>query len=133
MTSTTVTTTATTYPSPLPTLGLALDPRLQQGYGETEPRIIDSGGDPTGIVTGIVWRSWGAPQATGVGTSEYVAPGQLVVEGHDATATVVAFNLGSCGGHSSYQAVEWYFPEYGESFSPHDYINPCTGQHVGDF
>jgi len=57
------------------------------------------------------------------GTPEYVAPGQIVADGHDATATVIAFTLGTREGHSGYQAVEWYFSEYGQSFGPNNYIN----------
>jgi hypothetical protein len=46
-------------------------------------------------------------------------------------AQIVAFHLGSCRGRSSYNAVEWFFPKYGESFNPRRYINACTGQYVG--
>ncbi|MGA7420398.1 MAG: hypothetical protein WBW80_20560 [Acidimicrobiales bacterium] len=43
--------------------------------------------------------------------------------------TVVAFDPGYCGGTYLYQAVEWYFPEEGQSFNPDNGdFNGCTGQ-----
>jgi hypothetical protein len=31
-----------------------------------------------------------------------------------------------------YQAVEWYFPEYGQNFDPRGYIDICAGRYVDD-
>lgn len=42
-------------------------------------------------------------------------------------ATVVAFNLGLCGGKLMYRAVEWYFPQHEQAFNPSQYENICTG------
>jgi hypothetical protein len=104
---------------------------MQQGYGQVEPKEINNGGDPTGIVTGITWQSWGGSQATGMGTSTYVAPNAITADGQEETATVVAFDLGTCKGQPAYQAVEWYFPQDGQSFSASTYYNDCTGTYVG--
>jgi len=93
--------------------------------------MISNGGDPTGVVTGIVWQSWGGTQAVGHGVSDYVSGSQSVAAGTQASATVVAFNLGMCGGRLEYQGIEWYFPEYGATFNPNVYINICTGDYVG--
>jgi hypothetical protein len=77
-----------------------------------------------------VWSSWGGTQATAAGTAEYVGPNQSVAQGTEQTATVVAFNLGTCDGKLMYQAVEWYFPQHGQAFNPAMYENVCTGSYV---
>jgi hypothetical protein len=87
--------------------------------------------DPTGLVRGITWSSWGGDTATGTGTSDYVGPNQFVATGTQEPVTIVAFNLGSCDGKLMYQAVEWYFPQHGQTFNPSQYENICTGTYVG--
>jgi len=58
-----------------------------------------------------------------------VAPNQITAEGHRAAAVIVAFKLGSCHGRRPYNAVQWYFPEYGEHFNPHETgYRICTGK-----
>ena len=116
----------------VPTLGRAAGDFAQgsRGFGAVRPTEIYNGGDPTGLVTHIVWKSWGAAQATGSGTSDYVGPDQDVASGSQESATVVAFDLGSCAGTLMYQAVEWYFPRHGQSFDPSTYENICTGTYV---
>jgi len=100
------------------------------GFGLVRPARIFNGGDPTGLVTGITWGSWGGASATGTGTSEYEAPGQSVAAGREEPAKVVAFDLGTCDGKLMYQAVEWYFPQHGQSFRPGQYENVCAGRYV---
>ncbi len=123
----------TTRPSAVgvrPTLGLAgaFGP-AGTGFGRVKPTEVSLGGDPTGTITGITWRSWGGSQATGTGTSTYVGPGQTVAQGTPETATVVAFDLGTCMSAPAYQQVTWYFPQHGQT--PADNggspINACTG------
>ncbi len=106
--------------------------RSQRGYGTVQPSAIDNGGDPTGIVEGVRWQSWGEDRAFGVGTSSYEPPGKMVADSIPEQATVVAFDLGSCNGVRSYNAVTWYFPQHGEKFDPRVYRNTCTGVYVGD-
>ena len=101
-----------------------------QGFGQVKPSEIFNGGDPTGLVTHVVWRSWGGAQAVATGTSDYVGPGQTVAGGKQESATVVAFNLGTCDGKLMYQAVEWYFPQHGQAFDAGRYENICTGSYV---
>jgi hypothetical protein len=123
---------ASASPAGVPTLGqLAGVFAHGTGFGQVKPSEIFNGGDPTGLVTGVVWTSWGGTQATATGTSEYVAPGQSNAQGSQEQATVVAFDLGMCGGKFMYQAVEWYFPQHGQAFSPSSYENICTGTYVG--
>jgi hypothetical protein len=114
-----------------PRLGRSSSPS-QRGYGRVRPSTIFNGGDPTGFVGHIHWRGWGTSTATGTGEAEYVWPGTCVAcNGDSSGASVVAFHLGTCHGHRSYNAVEWFFPEYGQRFNAHRYIDTCTGAFVG--
>ncbi len=112
----------------LPTLGVPWG-SYQKGYGTVKPTVIDNGGDGTGVVSNITWQSWGGPTATGQGTALYVPPNKAFAEGTEEPATVVASNLGTCQGHASYNALDWYFPQHGDSFKP--YLNDCTGKFSG--
>jgi hypothetical protein len=125
------TTTSTTQaPGSEPVLGrpAGIYATAGQGFGKVRPTEVSNGGDPTGTVTGITWSSWGGTQATGSGTSEYVAPNQSTANGTEETATIVAFDRGTCAGQDMYQAVEWYFPSQGQSFNPNQFEDVCTGQ-----
>jgi hypothetical protein len=100
------------------------------GFGQVKPSRIFNGGDPTGLVSSIVWKSWGGASAVGTGTSDYVGSGQTVATGSQEPATVVAFNLGTCDGKLMYRAVEWYFPQHGQAFNASQYENICAGSYV---
>ena len=116
----------------VPVLGrLAGDFVHGQGFGQARPATVFNGGDPTGLVTGITWSSWGGSTATGTGTSDYVGPNQTVAGGTQEPVTIVAFDLGRCDGTLMYQAVEWYFPQHGQTFTPGQYENICTGTYAG--
>jgi hypothetical protein len=101
------------------------------GWGEIKPSTIFNGGDPTGLVSHITWDSWGGPRAVGTGMSDYVGPGQSVATGTQEPVTVVAFDVGPCGGVVMYRAVEWYFPDQRQKFSQKVYENVCAGTYVG--
>ena len=119
---------APTQQAAVPTLGTsAWAPPDAKGYGTVKPATIFNGGDPSGLVNGVIWSGWGSTKATGSGTAEYIAPGQSDASGTQAAATVVAFDLGTCNGKLMYQEIEWYFPEDGQSFNSNSYINICTG------
>jgi hypothetical protein len=110
----------------VPTLG-ANWPTNGGGFGEVEPSNVYNGGDGTSAVTGITWKSWGGPQAVGDGMSEYIPPNAAsAADGSQQSVTIVAFNLGNCGGVPAYTSVEWYFPEYGGSFIPDQGESICT-------
>lgn len=96
----------------------------QEGYQAVEPEQIVNGGSPTGVVKDITWQNWGAERATGTGIGW--VEGETVAGGHEETMTVVAFDLGTCGGRRAYRAVQW-FPAP-ESFDPSHYIGACDGQ-----
>jgi hypothetical protein len=117
-------------PGPSPTLGTASAWGASAiGFGHVKPAEISLGGDPTGVLTGISWQSWGGDTATGTGTGTYVAPGQVTAQGVQAMATVVASDLGTCGGGAAYQEVKWYFPGKGETLATgaNTTINACSG------
>lgn len=127
------TTTTSAGAGSAPTLGIAaawarVGPSVA-GFGQVRPSQISLGGDPTGVLSGIIWQSWGGTTATGMGTSTYVAPGQTVAQGSQQSATVVASDLGTCAGMPAYQQVKWYFPEQGETLSTgaNTTINACSG------
>lgn len=127
------TTTTSAGAGSAPTLGIAaawarVGPSVA-GFGQVRPSQISLGGDPTGVLSGIIWQSWGGTTATGMGTSTYVAPGQTVAQGSQQSATVVASDLGTCAGMPAYQQVKWYFPSEGETLSTgaDTTVNTCTG------
>jgi hypothetical protein len=99
------------------------------GFGQAKPTEIFLGGDPTGLVSGITWSSWGGSQAVGSGASTYVAPNESAAQGSVQTATVVASDLGTCGGVAAYQQVIWYFPSEGQTAATtgNSVIDACTG------
>lgn len=129
--SSTATTSGTGGPArPSPTLGVASAwGASATGFGQVKPAQISLGGDPTGMLTGITWQSWGGDTATGSGTSTYLGPDQPAAQGMQEIATVVASDLGTCGGAPAYQQVKWYFPEQGETLSSgaNSTINTCSG------
>jgi hypothetical protein len=59
--------------------------------------------------------------------SDYVAPDQTVATGTIEPVRIVGFDLGTCNGQYMYEAVEWYFPQHGQSFDPNQFENVCAG------
>ena len=100
------------------------------GFGRVRPRVISFGGDPTSVVAELQWSGWGTGLAVADGKSDWVWPGTCVGCNRPSTVRVVAFHLGACRGRRAYNALEWYFPEYGETFKPGDYTNPCSHRSV---
>jgi hypothetical protein len=101
----------------------------QEGYGRVRPRTIFNGGDGSGLVQRIRWLTWGHSQAIGEGIGLYVGPHQSNAEGTRESTRVVAFQLGYCHGKRAYEAIEWYFPQHGDRFTPDRYIEACTGEY----
>jgi hypothetical protein len=121
--------------TPEPTLGKSWGFFAQEGYGTVRPRTIFNGGDPTGQVTAVHWRSWGDQTAVGEGSGVWVPPSNdpsvgVGSDSEDVPAVVVAFRLGWCGKTYMYRAVEWYFPSKGEKFDALHYIDICNGRYV---
>jgi hypothetical protein len=70
--------------------------------------------------------SWDPPTAIGRGTGWYVGPNQIVGQGAFQPVTIVAFELGLCGGQLMYGAVEWHFQQPGDKFDPTQYEEICN-------
>lgn len=119
----------TAHRGPSPRLGVSS--RNSSGFGELQPEMIWTGGDATSEVRHIKWSNWGLRTAVGKGESVWVWPGTCTGCNPFSSARVVAFHLGRCHGHLSYNAVEWYFPQYGDRFARHSYIDSCTHRQVG--
>lgn len=100
------------------------------GFGQVRPSEIFNGGDPTGRIQMVTWSSWGGSEARGLGMSDYVTGTESVAGGTEESATIVAFNLGSCHGRDMYRSVEWYYPQHGERFDPSTYEDICNGEYV---
>jgi hypothetical protein len=84
-----------------------------KGFGRVKPREIYYGGDPTGLVCRIHWRSWGGRVARGTGVGWYVSGTESVAQGHAAKATVIASKLGKWKGRPAYTRLKWSFPNHG--------------------
>jgi hypothetical protein len=82
------------------------------------------------LVTHIVWDSWGGPREVGTGRTDYVGFGQSVATGTEQRAIIVGFNLGTCDGQLMCRAVEWYFPQHGQTFDSRHYQDICNGRYV---
>lgn len=80
------------------------------------PAVINNGGDPTGLVTGVTWTTWGRTTADGNGTGTYVGPRQSVADGTQVRAMIKAYDLTTCHGRPAYRHVTWWFPSKGETY-----------------
>ena len=144
-TTTTLPTTTTTAPTTVPptttTTGVApllgSAPSSQalnlgiSGFGQVAPTYIGVSGVAGGglQVSSITWSNWGAPEAMGQGqTIDGTGQSGPVSSWPLVPATVVAFDLGSCGGGPpAYEKVEWYIPQDGRTFDPNTAMNACNG------
>jgi len=87
---------------------------------------VFNGGDGSGLISHIHWKTWGGPLAIGTGIGLYITPYQASAEGTRESARIVAFRLGTCHGRRAYDAVEWYFPQHGQHFNPRPPYNLCN-------
>lgn len=93
-----------------------------KGLGQSQPGIIYFGGDPTGRVMDVTWNSWGGDKAEAAGLGNWREAG---VGTHEAPATVVAFDVGTCNGKRAYRKAAIFFPQRGEAFDPANGVNIC--------
>jgi len=68
------------------------------GWGALKPREIFNGGDPSGQVGSLSWKSWGSPVALGTGKGFVFAPNGGYFP-HPLTEQLRASGLGRCGAH----------------------------------
>lgn len=80
---------------------------IGKGWGKVAPRHVFNGGDPSGEVSKLTWKHWGAPTAKGHGVTwllrpeggYYARPGRIVLR---------AEALGTCpDGTAAYTRLEF--------------------------
>jgi hypothetical protein len=121
-------------PAAAPTLGLNNGNPDVLGFGSVRPPEVSlSEAGDTGRVGSIKWTSWGGIRATGTGLADWVWPGWCEACGSDIIkATVVAWDLHSCGGHAAYEDFEWFFPSRGQSFTNYRRLPDLCSGSIGE-
>ncbi len=91
---------------PIPVLGSkAFAEPFGAGFGRSEPKVIFNGGDPSGEVSHIDWRSWGGLVAIGYGRNPIFKPGGGYYR-KPAQIELRATKLGKCGNRRAYTKLE---------------------------
>ena len=90
----------------MPTLGSRglQTPTYAAEWGEVRPAEIYNGGDPSGDVVHVSWKTWGGSLANGWGKSWAFKPHG----GYYRTAVLAhlrAERLGKCSGHRAYEKL----------------------------
>ncbi len=81
------------------------------GWGTSRPKSIFNGGDPSGMVTHIRWRSWGGPAATGFGRNPIFKPKGGYYR-RLARVELRAEDIGSCKGRRAYRQLSVRAPSH---------------------
>jgi hypothetical protein len=81
------------------------------GFGHPEPEVIFNGGDPSGEVSEIHWRSWGGPTAIGYGRNPIFRP-QGGFYRKLARVELRANKLSKCVGVAAYTRLEIRAPKH---------------------
>jgi hypothetical protein len=84
-----------------------------RGFGESRPRTVFLGGDPTGYVGGVSWRDWGATKSSGFGRGNFPPPGKSVSESVSVPVSLHASSLGRCRGRRAYRRLSFFFKFHG--------------------
>lgn len=79
------------------------------GFGAVRPSDIFNGGDPSGHVFDIVWKSWGESVAIGHGRNPTFKPHGGYYR-RPARIKLRAERLGRCGGHRAYTRLSFRAP-----------------------
>ena len=72
-----------------------------EGWGHAHPKEIFNGGDPSGLVSKITWKHWGARSSYGWGKTAIFRPQGGYYPGL-VRAELRAQNVGHCGSHRAY-------------------------------
>jgi hypothetical protein len=80
------------------------------GFGHPEPEVIFNGGDPSGEVSEIHWRSWGGQIAIGYGRNPIFRP-QGGYYRKLGRVELRANKLGKCAGKRAYTRLEIRAPK----------------------
>jgi len=80
-----------------------------EGWGTERPHQIFNGGDPSGLVTHIRWRSWGGPTAIGWGRNPIFKPHGGYYR-RPVRIELRASAVGSCEGRRAYTRLSFREP-----------------------
>jgi hypothetical protein len=82
------------------------------GFGTAHPKQFHNGGDPSGLVTKIAWKHWGASSAYGTGKNALFRP-EGGYYSKLATVKLRAYDLGTCPGSQrrAYRRLKFRAPE----------------------
>jgi hypothetical protein len=72
-----------------------------KGWGTSEPAEIFNGGDPSGLITGVRWSSWGGSMAVGSGRNPIFKPHGGYYR-KPVAIELKASGLGRCDGQAAY-------------------------------
>ncbi len=89
-----------------------------KGWGTYRPAKLDNGGDPSGYVTHIHWKHWGAHRATGHGRTYAFKPGG----GYYSRTVKIqfhAYKLGRCSAKGPHAYTQLHFREQKRPGSTH--------------
>lgn len=81
------------------------------GWGTAEPRDLFNGGDASGSVSEIDWKSWGGPTAIGFGKNPIFKPSGGYY-GRLATIELRAEDVGRCQGRRTYRRLSIRIPSH---------------------
>lgn len=82
-----------------------------KGWGTSRPHEIFNGGDPSGYVKKIHWRSWGGPTAIGFGLNPLFKPSGGYYR-RLGKVELKAEDIGPCHGHRAYRGLRIRFPRH---------------------
>ncbi len=106
--------TAAALAATTPTLGSHLGGGAK-GFGLVKPKTVYLGGDPTGDVTKLTWKSWGSAVALGTGRGFYPPPGKPVADAVKVPVTLKASSLGTYKRHKAYRRLSFTFHYKGKA------------------
>lgn len=82
-----------------------------KGFGTVRPHVIFNGGDPSGLIDHIRWKSWGGAVAYGVGLHAIFKPRGGYYR-HRVHAVLRVRGLQECEGHLAYSHLSIKEPRH---------------------
>jgi hypothetical protein len=80
-----------------------------EGWGTEQPRTIFNGGDPSGLITGVRWITWGGESAVGWGKNAIFKPRGGYYR-RPVAIKLKASRIGSCAGRRAYTRLSFREP-----------------------
>lgn len=95
-----------------PVLGAKAYAPNGSGFGTAHPKLFHNGGDPSGLVSHITWKHWGAASAYGTGKNALFRP-EGGYYSKLATIKLRAYDLGRCPGSQrrAYRRLKYRVPQ----------------------